>query len=277
MNEIGFVVKKIVSAFCYPLGFSLVIMCLGIVLWRRKPGSRWGFALTVAGLILLVVMSLPITGYLLMRPLEDQAGTYANPEDLGWQGVKYVVVLGAAIATSDVPPADRFGKGILRVMEGIRLWKEIPGSRLVLSGGSVPGRHSQKEAMAELPEQLGVPREALVVETRAMDTADEARLFAQLLGKKPFALVTSARHMSRAVQHFKAIGLSPISCPCDFATRLPPPVYSWFIPSESALSLSQHAIHNYVGSIWLFLKTTVTGRSAAMSRYDPALVTVLGQ
>ncbi len=259
MDAIGFVIKRIVSTFCYPLGISIVIIFLGIVVWRRKTTGRYGFALTVAGLIILVVFSFPITGYLLMRPLEAQAGSYAEPEELRSRGVKYIVVLSSSIPTPDMPPAERYGSGLVRVMEGIRLWKGVPGSRLVLSGGSVPGRHSQKEAMAELPEQLGVPREALILETGAMDTADEAKRLSKLVGKQPVALVTSARHIPRAVQHFKARGLLPIPCPCDFATRVLPPFYSWFLPSESALSLSQKAIHNYVGSLWLYLKRPFGG------------------
>ncbi|MFH1115224.1 MAG: ElyC/SanA/YdcF family protein [Pseudomonadota bacterium] len=239
------------------MGISLVIISLGIVLWRRKTTARYGCALTVAGLIVLVVMSFPITAYLLMRPLELQAGPFADAGDLKRRGVKYIVVLSSSIPTPDAPPAERFGSGLPRVMEGIRLWKGVPGSLLVLSGGSVPGRHSDKEAMAELPVQLGVPKEALVIETGALDTEDEAKRFTRLVGKHPFALVTSARHVPRAVQHFKARGLLPIPCPCDFDTRLPPPLYSWFLPDAEALSLSQKAIHNYVGSLWLRLKRTV--------------------
>lgn len=277
MKELGFVVKKIVSVFCYPLGISLVIMFLGIVLWRTRGNSRYGFAVTVTGVIVLVLLSFPITGYLLMRPLEVQAGTYANPEELRSRGVKYIVVLSAAVATPDVPPAERFGSGILRIMEGIRLWKGVPGSRLVLSGGSVPGRSSQKEAMTELPEQLGVPREALVIKIGAMDTEDEARLFSQLVGKTPFALVTSARHVARAAQHFRALGLSPVPCPCDFTTRVPPPYYRWFLPSEGALALSQQAIHNYVGSLWLSVQRTLASQPAALGPQNTAVVTTLGQ
>ncbi|MFH1115234.1 MAG: ElyC/SanA/YdcF family protein [Pseudomonadota bacterium] len=160
MVEAGFILKQIISVVCYPLGLSLLIICVGIVLWRKRPAIRYGFALTVIGLLFLLVMSFPITGYLLMRPLEAQASPFADAEDLKRRGVRYIVVLSSSIPTPDAPPAERYGSGLPRVMEGIRLWKGVPGSLLVLSGGSVPGRHSDKEAMAELPAQLGVPKEA---------------------------------------------------------------------------------------------------------------------
>lgn len=260
MHELGFYVKKIISTFCYPLGFSLVIICLGIVLWRTRANRRFGFVVTLIGVAFLVLMSLPITSYLLMRHVESGAGTYADPEVLGRQGVKYVVVLSNAISTSDKPPAERFGSGIRRVMEGIRLWKGIPGSRLVLSGGAIPGRSSKKEAMIELPVQLGIPRNAIIVKTGAMDTEDEAKLFAKIVGRQPFALVTSARHIPRAMAHFRALGLNPQPAPCDFKADIPPPFYSWFLPNAGTLASSQVAIHNWLGSLWLGLKQSLSWR-----------------
>lgn len=88
----------------------------------------------------------------------------------------------------------------------------------MLSGGSGPGEQSEAQAMAALPSELGVPRENLLLETRAWDTLDEARIFGPLVGKEPFALVARAEHIARAMEIFEAYGLRPMPCPYDFLT-----------------------------------------------------------
>jgi uncharacterized SAM-binding protein YcdF (DUF218 family) len=248
-----------VSALCYPLGFSLFLLFAGIIVARARSTSRAGWLLVVVGSVWLLVMSLPITGYLLMRPLELSAGPYADPSELSRRGVRYIVVLGGSRVINDMTPADRWGPSLGRVIEGIRLWKNIPNSRLILSAGGAPAATSDAHAMAALPIQLGVPREALVLETRAWDTADEADLLHTTLGREPFVLVTSAGHIPRAMRQFRRLGLEPIPAPCDFRTKRLPIWYRWFLPEVTGLEVSTSAIHEYIGGIWLLVKETFSG------------------
>jgi len=213
--------------------------------------------MALAGSIWLLVMSLPITGFLLMRPLEIEAGGYGNPSELAKEGVRYIVVLSGDTVTGDSSPTDRWGHSILRVMEGIRLRQGIPNSILVLSGASSPGSQSQADAMATLPSQLGVPKQSLMLETRAWDTIDEAKLFAHVVGKEPFALVTSATHLPRSMEIFRNLGLKPLGCPCDFRTKKWPATERWFLPGAEGLLDSEYAIHEYLGRLWFMIRTVV--------------------
>lgn len=254
MDMVGFLVKKIVSAVCHPLGFSLLLIFAGIIVTRARSNSRAGRVLVLVGSVWLLVMSLPITGYLLLRPLELSAGPYADPTELSRKGVRSIMVLGGSWVIEDMTAADRWGPSIPRVIEGIRLWKNIPNCILILSGGGAPGITSDAHAMAALPMQHGVPREAMVLETRAWDTADEAHLLRTTLGNKPFALVTSASHIPRAMRQFRSLGLEPIPAPCDFRTRQLPFWHRWFVPDVAGLELSTRAVHEYVGGMWLLVK-----------------------
>jgi uncharacterized SAM-binding protein YcdF (DUF218 family) len=201
-----------------------------------------------------VFFSMPITGCLLMKSLEGRFPNYADPEHLRTAGVRYVVVLAGDAVHKNMTPADAVGGSIFRVMEGVRLWKGLPGSKLVLSGGSYPGFSSDAETLAQLPALLDVPREAMLLETRAWDTQDEARLFGSVVGNEPFALVTAASHMWRAMKHFESFGLKPIPCPCEFRTRRCPTTHRRFVPDLYGLGMSQGAIHEYVGTLWLVIK-----------------------
>jgi uncharacterized SAM-binding protein YcdF (DUF218 family) len=254
MQVIGFFAKKIISTFCHPVGLSLLLLFAGMFLWRIRPKSRLGPFTVFVGALVLLVASLPIVGFLLLKPLETAAGPYADPAQLRDKGVRYIVVLSSELVTADRTLADRFGQSIFRTMEGIRLWKGVPGSKLVLSGGSMPGRQSQADAMAALPMEMGVPRKALVLETRVWDTRDEAKAFSAIVGKEPFALVTSASHMPRAMKYFKDFGLNPLPCPCEFKTRVGIVWYRWFWPSVEALRMSTWAAHEYIGTLWYSLK-----------------------
>jgi uncharacterized SAM-binding protein YcdF (DUF218 family) len=255
MDFVLYTLKKIVSLFFYPFQLVCLLWLAGVIMLSLRPCSRRGLALVVISGILLLVMSLPFSIFLL-RPLEEMAGPYAKPEGLSSQGVEYIVVLGGDIRAGELTPADRTANSsLVRVMEGIRLWKGVQGSRLVVSGGSESsGLMTTAEAMAQLAENLGVPREAIVKEALSLDTEEEARFLKPLLENSKFALVTSASHMNRSLMHFRRFGLNPIPAPCDFyAKEFRLSVRSIF-PGLENLGLSQRAIHEYLGTVLLIIK-----------------------
>ncbi|MEW6138364.1 MAG: ElyC/SanA/YdcF family protein [Thermodesulfobacteriota bacterium] len=254
MEIAGFIVKKAISALLQPLGISLILLFTGLIVWKVKHWSRRGAALIVAGTGLLLVLSFPITSYLLLRGLEAQAGSYQNPASLEANGVRYIVVLGGAGSTDGLTPADRTGPSIFRVLEGVRLWRGIPGSRLVLSGMGFPLEANVPDFMKALPIELGVSADALTIYASAWDTGDEAAFLAGLVGDSPFALVSAAYHIPRAMRQFQSRGLKAIASPCAFMAKTPPPLYRYFLPDGSALLGSQLAIHEYLGQLWMTVR-----------------------
>ena len=254
MEAFGFLVKKTISIAIYPLGWSLAFLVLGLLALYFRKSRRLGSVLLTLGAVILLLFSLETTAFHLTHPLEKQAGSFQDPAELGRMGVKNVVVLGAELVEEGFPPAESWGLALRRVMEGIRLTKGIPDSKLILSGGAIPGRPSVADVMSRLPMEMGIPENRLVFNTSALDTEDEARRFSQITGKEPFALVTSAYHMPRALRLFRKYGSNPIACPCEFTTLREPFFYTKYFPSPSNLQGSQKAIHEYYGGWWLDLK-----------------------
>ncbi len=256
MDFILFTLKKIVSEFFYPLQIAGILWLVGIIIWLRKPRSKKGLALVAASGIWLLVMSSPLVSFTLMKPLENMAGAYADPADLARKGVEYIVVLGGDIRSGDLTPADRVANSsLVRVLEGVRLWKGVPGSHMVVSGGSVSaGEISSGEGMSILAQQLGVPKSAIVVEGRSLDTEAEARLLKPLLEKSRFALVTTACHMNRSLMHFRRVGLKPFPAPADFQVKKFRFGVRSLFPGVESLARSQAAVHEYVGTLYLILK-----------------------
>lgn len=265
MSWLLFLAKKCISALLYPLGLALVLWVAGLFLWIRKRESRGGFVLILCGGLILMAASSPLIADKLLASLELKAGPYADPAALQRTGVQFIVVLGGDLRAGDLTPADRIAySSLVRCMEAVRLWKHLPGCKLVLSGGSLSAdKMSTAEGMALLAQDLGVPPQAMILETESWDTADEAEFLKPLLGTHPFALVTSASHMMRSVMIFQRAGLSPIPAPADFEAKKKSTGYGGFLPKATALAIAHKAVHEYLGISLIYLKDFIRVRSPA--------------
>jgi len=248
MEEIIFVAQKIIMRLLFPVFISLGLGIAGIVLWKRRGLALF---LVSAGVLWLAVTSFPITGLLLIRSLESKAGPYADPAKLSALGVRYVVVLSGGFRRGDLTPTDRVADSLQRLCEGIRLQRGIPGCTLVLTGGAIPGLSDEMSiarALADVAEQMGVPKESMILETHSWTTAGQAKLVAPVVGNAPFALVTSAFHMPRSLMLFRFKGMDPAPAPADFITREIALNYDTLIPQAQGISFSQTAVKEYIAT-----------------------------
>ena len=255
MKSFAFVLKKLVGTAINPLALELGIIAVGLWRWRR---GRRGWWVVMAGGVFIAVMAMPAVGRLWNLPLERAAGAPARVDQLRKAGVKLIVVLGGGVNLGPYSLVDRLTRGSLeRVIEAIRLWKGLGGGqagiRLVLSGGNARGGITEARAMAEVARMLGVEEGAMVLEEGSWDTEDEARALRRVLKDKPFALVTTARHMPRAMVWFTAAGLRPIPAPTGFTT-LGPGGWGKLVPGPGGLQATASAWYEYLGLSWAKLK-----------------------
>jgi len=128
---------------------------------------------------------------------------------------------------------------------------------LIVSGpasGKTGATHASVLATAAV--SLGIdPRRIVQIDT-ARDTDDETQAVKQRLGTQtPFALVTSAWHMPRAMGLMQRAGLSPVPCPVDFLCRTSDETHvSDWLFDLSALYQSTWAIHERLGITWAKLQ-----------------------
>ncbi|MBI4964595.1 MAG: YdcF family protein [Desulfomonile tiedjei] len=254
MEELLFVFKKVLARLFFPVSVALLLGIAGLFLRRRRGMSLF---LLGAATLWLLVFSFPITGLMLIRSLESRAGGYADPKTLSGLGVRHIVVLSSGFREGHLSHADRLGCSVLRLLEGVRLWRATSGSKLILTGGTIPGLNTEvsiAKAMAEMALDLGVPTRAMVLESESWTTEDQARLVAPIVGKGPFALVTSGYHMPRAVLIFEREGLRPVAAPCDFFARKILWHYDTLIPNADGLWMSQVATQEHMVRWWVLLK-----------------------
>jgi uncharacterized SAM-binding protein YcdF (DUF218 family) len=236
------------------LPFSLILTLLGtgtLLLWLTSR-QRTGKILVTIAVLGTLILSLPVTSGLFLKPL----ARFPPLADLApAAGARWVVVLGSGYSSvQSIPANGRLDAASLaRLVEGIRVYRGLPGSRLVLSGGrqafdGVP----QAEVLADAAGSLGVPRADMMLESTSGDTQDEARLVRDIVHDDRFVLVTSASHMLRSMRLFEKQGMRPIAAPAGFWSDR-----TGSLPSSQNLVKADQADHEYVGMLWSLLRGTM--------------------
>ncbi|MGL4858961.1 MAG: envelope biogenesis factor ElyC [Enterobacteriaceae bacterium] len=248
-----FIIKKCVGSLMQPLPLVLLIMGLALLLiwftrWQRSGKSL----LTLSWLMLLLVSFQPVADFWL-KPLERQYTTWQ-----GGQSVSYVVVLGSRYTYNPAwaPSANLSGIALARLAEGIRLYRQNPGSKLILTGGKAEGNPVSSAQVSEMVAlSLGVPQRDIITLELPKDTEDEANTVNPIVGKQPFLLVTSASHLPRAMVIFNHRGMSPIAAPADqLAIDSPLNFWEQYFPAAHYLAHSEALWHESLGRIFLWFK-----------------------
>jgi uncharacterized SAM-binding protein YcdF (DUF218 family) len=256
-----FIFKKVVALLLSPVAVPVDLLVLGVVLLLFTRRQKAGKALVSAGTLLLLLLSNKIFSSMLLRPLEYRyPPLLAVPEGSG-QGsarrVKYVVVLAGGFEFDPklTPLSQLRGETMIRLAEGVRMYRELPGARLIVSGGGRPSGLPEAPAMAKVAESLGVSPQDILLEKESIDTESEARLVKPMVGAEPFVLVTSASHMPRAMALFRKQGTSPIPDPTDYLIKGPDELKAGDLyPSDEGLKFAGRAIYEYGGLAWETLR-----------------------
>jgi len=126
------------------------------------------------------------------------------PDDPG--RTRVAVVLG-----TQVLPGGRPSRTLeARVRWAARLYAEGEAGLLIPTGGIGEHPPSEAEVMARILREEGVPEDAVLLEDRALNTWDSARLVARMadrLGVKSVVVVTDPLHCVRTVAAFERAGL----------------------------------------------------------------------
>ncbi|ANI28745.1 hypothetical protein PL78_02680 [Yersinia entomophaga] len=248
-----FTLKKFLGGLLMPLPLLLILIGLALILLWFTHWQKSGKALlTLSWLVLLLISLQPVADRLLL-PIENKYATYQ-----GNDRVDYIVVLGGGYTFNPnwAPSANLFPNSLPRVTEGIRLYLQHPGSKLVFTGGFGPASQSSARTAAQVAQSLGVASSDIVMLEKPKDTEEEAADVATLVGDKPFLLVTSANHLPRAINFFTAKGLHPIPAPAN-QLAITSPLHSWerAIPAASYLYHSERAWYETLGKLWQWVKS----------------------
>lgn len=220
-----FSLSKILGFLAQPS--SLIALALLAGLWLMRGGQHRGLGARLAwgSLAALVVCGLLPVGNVLILPLEERFSSVPAPA--AGEPLAGIIILGGF---EDGWVSAGRGKLAVnesaeRLTEGVRLARAHPEAKVVFTGGVgglFPGGVDATGPVGQYFRDMGVEAGRLVLEGRARNTHENARLTAELVLPVPgerWVLVTSAYHMPRAVGLFRKAGFEVAAYPVDYRTR----------------------------------------------------------
>lgn len=255
MIDTLFLLKYFISLFFLPLSIVSVLMVSGLILlWMTRKKNLGKIFLTL-GTILLLLASYGFLADRLAASLENRYLPLLDVKNIhNAKDIKWIVVLGGgALPDPRLPLSSHLNSASLtRLLEGVRLHRKLPGSKLILSGGAGFQDAPLGETLTKTAMLMGVSENDIVSENKSWDTADQAKLISSVVGRNQFILVTSAIHMPRSIALFRKFGMNPVAAPTNYMvvkqSRISPGA---FFPGSNSIRKTEAAIHEYMGLIWV--------------------------
>ena len=238
--------NKIVWFFLNPVALSLTGLVVGALFLKR--GTRrtaGGVLLGLSIAFLWFASSLPCV-CLLGLPLERPYLSTQAVESL--PSAEAVVLLGGGIGKCGELAYPDMYEAADRVWHAARLYKSGKAPKVVVSGAN------DLESTVPLLVDLGVPREAIVVDNASRNTYENSRFTERMLSAgSSVLLVTSAWHMPRACGNFSKTSLKVVPAACDFSANNAyhgaRHFWDWFAPTADNLAKSYYLSKEWLGRL----------------------------
>ena len=238
--------------FLMPLPLGVMLILLGLFFLYKNKLTKAKFVLSLS-VVWLFTFSYPPFVDMLLHKIESKHSTlHQAPKD-----IEYIYVLGGGHTTDSTQPitSQVSESSVVRLNEGIRLYQQLhENATLIVSGYAGLFDPTTHAVMQErLASSLGINQAHIIMHPEPKDTQEEALAAKDLLGDKPFILVTSASHMNRALGFFHQEGLEPIPAPTNHRASIQNPAYFTFF-SSSALKNARIVFHETLGMLWQKIK-----------------------
>lgn len=253
MSPLAYRISKLLTRLASPLPIALLLLLAAFLLLTRGR-TRAARAALAAGIAVLWIASTPVVSFHAVHSLE---GPYPAVAIADTPAADAIVLLGGALSPPR-PPHDRIelNEAVDRIFHAAHLHRAGKAPFVIASGGGVAQGEEQPrpaDSMADVLVELGVPRDAIVLERRSRTTAENGLFSKPLLeerGARRILLVTSAAHMRRSVAVFRSLGFEVIPAPTDFATTTVDyaNLGAW-IPDPGALASTTAALKEYAGIV----------------------------
>ena len=226
----------------------LFILAIGLYFYKDKKLS---FVCGITAVSIYFVFGCGPVSQLLMSKLEYQYPQFQTSTSSTSHIDTIVVLTGSADLKPRTPISSHINKSsAYRLLESRRIYQLFPQSKIIITGlGITP------EALKKVLVSMDVEENSIIIEKQSATTYESATNLRDMLAEKSFVLITSAGHMPRAMDVFRAQGLNPVPAPTEYLSR--ENIFSpEYLPSPKHLMNSDLAVHEYFGWVWYKL----TGR-----------------
>jgi uncharacterized SAM-binding protein YcdF (DUF218 family) len=247
------VLSKLFWLIAEPATVVFGVWILGtLLLWT--PWFRFGrIVVGLAALFALANAMLPIGAWAL-KPIEDRFPPLLSLPPR----VDGILVLGGVINESVIGvrglPRSLAAAGSPRLDAFLELARRYPMAKHVFTGGSIElinDRDTEADIVRRIFARLGLDTTRILFEDRSRNTWENARYSYDMIKPEPeelWILITSARHMPRAIGTFRQAGWKNLlAFPIDYVTGegAPPIVPSFGLGAN--LGVLGEAIREYIG------------------------------
>lgn len=258
------VINKIVGFVANPLfvGMLLVTVGLGFVFRKKTRPASWMLCMALAWFWL---WSMPVVGRWMCLPLEEDYPVQLA-EDM--PEADAIVLMGGGVWGDEHYPYACLNESADRAWHAARLWKA--GKAPII----IPSNVGAELGDIKLLVDLGVPREAVVLENKAVNTEENAKFVREIIKSRGVVsggaevlesthskhthsptrilLVTSACHMKRSLYMFKkyAPEIECIPAATDYQAlpwRDMPLGIRSFLPYINTFANNNAYVHEYIG------------------------------
>jgi uncharacterized SAM-binding protein YcdF (DUF218 family) len=210
--------KTYIAKLMSPTPILGVLLLIGLYFLIKKRESLFKYTYISLSIFFFVTSCNLIPDYLLNK----YETVYPKLAIKTIQGkiIPYIVVLGGGLDPAKHQPlsSQLRPQTLIRLIEGIRLHRLIPGSKLIVSGKGYANM-TEAQAMGNMAIQLGVLKEDIIEDPLSENTKQHPINLKPIMNGGQFILVTSALHMNRAMAYFKKNGLHPIAAPTEFILK----------------------------------------------------------
>lgn len=246
------VINKTVGFVLNPLfvGMMIIAAAFGLAFLRKLKAVLWMLGI---GLAWFWFWSMPFVGGWMAKHLEQDFPVRLAEE---MPTADAIVVMGGGVWGATNYPYAMLKDGADRAWHAARLWKS--GKAPII----IPSNVDAELCDVKLLVDLGVPREAVVLENKAVNTEENAKFVRDILtqGRKgaeaaeklTVLLVTSACHMRRSLYMFKkyAPEIECIPAATDYqALPWKDEPFKWrsILPDIGAFSRNNAFLHEIIG------------------------------
>jgi uncharacterized SAM-binding protein YcdF (DUF218 family) len=240
---------KILPMLFSPIMLVISLLLVGVIMKSKK--------ISFFGIFILIFFSLPVVSNKLTHYLEIDYKPILYSEIKQADAIVVLSGMLGAIKTKNGYKYE-FGGSVDRFISGINLFKNKKANFLIFTRGQVPWSVGipEGEYLKKMAINYGVPDENIILTENVENTDQEAKAVKKLFPDKniKLILVTSAHHMTRAINVFKAADLNVIAYPVDFKNNLKKFTLMDLIPSASSLNKSSYFIREMIGRTYYKIK-----------------------
>ncbi len=248
-----FYLSKRLDVLLSPFTWALVLLLLALP-WRRRSLRTWKRkrALGIAGVLVLVLFGLPPVSEALMRSTERVEVTYRK--DVTYDAV---ILLGGVtdelVQSQTGQPA--YNDNVERLVMTFRLLREGRATIAIVSGAAMDPaleRFGEARVLADQLVEWGIDRERVIVEAKARNTRENAVYSAEIArarGLTTVLVVTSAFHIPRSIDCFRAVDMTVDVLPVDYRAAPLGGRELELLPRSGELAVSSRALRELLGRV----------------------------